>query len=292
MDNDFGAGLDADPAADVTTLNLGPAMSKFTMEERPEGVPHPRGALEFDMCDPTTYGELNHYASVMNERGFNIEFEVYNSGQFWVLQDLIDNGHVKTPFMVQFVLGVGIRIQPRLIGRHDAPGHFGIQRGLVLVIGFFTTLLAHVIEPADRGSGGLGPSMTLFDGARVILGQFDAAQQQRKRTRKARSQKQGPKASDVIRQHRQFGQHIVALFVCIDLVLDRIRLFFFVVYHCRVFHSRKAHRSQRNRVVICDRQTGVSGKLIDVCHQPAWNFLDKQQLPSRGINQLFQSASR
>ena len=104
--------LDADPAADVTTLNLGPAMSKFTMEERPEGLPHPRGALEFDMCDSTTYGELNHYASVMNERGFNIEFEVYNSGQFWVLQDLIDNGHVKTPFMVQFVLGVGMAALP------------------------------------------------------------------------------------------------------------------------------------------------------------------------------------
>jgi len=104
--------LDAVPAADVVTLNLGPAMSKFVMAERPEGIPHPRGSLEFDMCDPTTYGELNHYASVMKERGFNIEFEVYNSGQYWVLRDLIDNGHVKEPFMVQFVLGAGTAAYP------------------------------------------------------------------------------------------------------------------------------------------------------------------------------------
>ena len=48
----------------------------------------------------------------MKERGFNIEFEVYNSGQYWVLRDLIDNGHVKEPFMVQFVLGAGTAAYP------------------------------------------------------------------------------------------------------------------------------------------------------------------------------------
>lgn len=97
---------------------------------------------------------------------------------------------------------------------------------------------------------------------------------------------------NVFRQHGQFGQHIVALFVCFDIVLNRIRLFFVVFYHCRVFHCRKAIRSRHDRVVNGDRQAGVSGKLIDVCHQPAWNLLDKQQLPSRGNNQLFQSAGR
>ena len=97
--------LFADPAPDVATLNLGPFVSKFTMPERPSDLPHPRGPVEYDMCSGTTYGELNHYASVIAERGMKPELEIYDPGQYWVLRDLIYNDNVTPPYMVQFVLG-------------------------------------------------------------------------------------------------------------------------------------------------------------------------------------------
>lgn len=97
--------LYADPAPDVATLNLGPFVSRFTMPAREAPLPHPRGPVEYDMCSGTTYGELNHYASVIEERGMKPELEIYDPGQYWVLRDLIYNGNVAPPYMVQFVLG-------------------------------------------------------------------------------------------------------------------------------------------------------------------------------------------
>ncbi|MDE0710307.1 MAG: 3-keto-5-aminohexanoate cleavage protein, partial [bacterium] len=92
--------LFADPAPDVATLNLGPFMSKFTMPERPSHLPHPRGPVDYDMCSGTTYGELNHYASVIAARGMRPELEIYDPGQYWVLRDLIYNENVTPPYMV------------------------------------------------------------------------------------------------------------------------------------------------------------------------------------------------
>jgi len=53
--------LFADPAPDVATLNLGPFVSRFTMPERPDHLPHPRGPIDYDMCSGTTYGETDDY---------------------------------------------------------------------------------------------------------------------------------------------------------------------------------------------------------------------------------------
>ncbi len=97
--------LEADPLPDVVTLNLGPFMAKFTMSERKPPVPHPREAIDYDMCEPITYGELNHYAGVMKDKGVKPELEIYDPGQYWVLQDLIYNGNIEPPYMVQFVMG-------------------------------------------------------------------------------------------------------------------------------------------------------------------------------------------
>ena len=99
------APLFADPAPDVATLNLGPFVSKFTMAERKPPLEHPRGPLEYDICGPTTYGELNHYAALTKERGIKPELEIYDPGQYWVLRDLIWNENIEPPYMVQFVLG-------------------------------------------------------------------------------------------------------------------------------------------------------------------------------------------
>lgn len=97
--------LYADPMPDVATLNLGPFVSKFTMPERPEPLLHARGPIEYDMCSPATYGELNQYAGLIKERGMKPELEIYDPGQYWVLNDLIWNGNIEPPYMVQFVLG-------------------------------------------------------------------------------------------------------------------------------------------------------------------------------------------
>lgn len=97
--------LFADPAPDMASLNLGPFMLKVPIKERKDPVPHPRDAMMFDACIPASYADVNLYAKTMKEKGIKPEIELYHPGQYWVLQDLIREGNVDPPYMVQYVMG-------------------------------------------------------------------------------------------------------------------------------------------------------------------------------------------
>jgi 3-keto-5-aminohexanoate cleavage enzyme len=97
--------LYADPAPDMASLNLGPFVLKVPLKERAEPLTHPRPAFTFDACIPASYTDINMYAKTMKEKGIKPEIELYHPGQYWVMQDLIMEGNLDAPYMVQYVMG-------------------------------------------------------------------------------------------------------------------------------------------------------------------------------------------
>ena len=102
--------LDALP--EIASLNLGPEMARFTMPPRPEPLPHPHDGFEFDDCSGPTYGFLEKLAGEMKQRGIKPEMEMYDTGQYWVAQDLIDRGLVEPPYWFQYVMGYQTSVYP------------------------------------------------------------------------------------------------------------------------------------------------------------------------------------
>ncbi len=97
--------LYADPAPDMASLNPGPFMMKFFLNERKPPLEHTRPGVMFDACVPASYSDVNAFARTMKEKGIKPELELYHPGQYWVVQDLIREGNLDAPYMVQFVLG-------------------------------------------------------------------------------------------------------------------------------------------------------------------------------------------
>ncbi|HOI75667.1 MAG TPA: 3-keto-5-aminohexanoate cleavage protein [Syntrophales bacterium] len=97
--------LFADPPPDMASLNLGPFMLKMPLKDRKEPLPNPRPGFLFDQCIPASYADVNLYAKTMKEKGIKPEIELYHPGQYWVLQDLLREGNLDPPYMVQFVMG-------------------------------------------------------------------------------------------------------------------------------------------------------------------------------------------
>lgn len=95
--------LDARP--EMATLNLGPDMFKMTLKARQEPLPHPRPELQLNDCMTNTYAEVARFATAMQERGIKAEMELYQPGHIWVVQDMIDQGLVTKPYLIQFVMG-------------------------------------------------------------------------------------------------------------------------------------------------------------------------------------------
>jgi len=58
-----------------------------------------------DVCIPITYGDTERYARTMLENGVKPELEVYNSGQFWLVNNLIQKNLVQEPYLIQLVMG-------------------------------------------------------------------------------------------------------------------------------------------------------------------------------------------
>ncbi|MDR6997650.1 3-keto-5-aminohexanoate cleavage protein [Neobacillus niacini] len=95
--------LEARP--EMASLNMGPDMSRFKIKERKEPIVHPHPEQEYDICVPFTYEFIEQLAKEMLNWAIIPEMEIYNSGQFWVAQDLISKGLVKQPYLFQFVMG-------------------------------------------------------------------------------------------------------------------------------------------------------------------------------------------
>jgi 3-keto-5-aminohexanoate cleavage enzyme len=97
------ASLEAQPEA--ASLNMGPDMFKMTLKERREPVPSPRPEVKMVGCMPITFQEITTFARAMKQRNIKPEMEMYQPGQIWGVHDLIAQGLIEPPYLVQFVMG-------------------------------------------------------------------------------------------------------------------------------------------------------------------------------------------
>ncbi|MDD5712745.1 MAG: 3-keto-5-aminohexanoate cleavage protein [Smithellaceae bacterium] len=97
--------LFSDPPPDMASLNLGPFVLKFPLKDRRAPLSAPRDGYLFDACIPASYADVNLYAASMKDKGIKPEIELYHHGQYWVLHDLIREGNIEPPYMIQFVMG-------------------------------------------------------------------------------------------------------------------------------------------------------------------------------------------
>lgn len=95
----------ADP--EVASLNLGPLAWKARLNKRePPLTGRPAEILMDSIWPPTiSWGETELFAKKMEERGIKPELEIYHQGQFQLLYNLIDKNLLKSPYMLQLVMG-------------------------------------------------------------------------------------------------------------------------------------------------------------------------------------------
>lgn len=95
--------LDALP--EVASLNMGGFSYRMTLRKRLpplEGRPKDQTV---DGIDLVYWRETELFARTMSEKGIKPELEVYHSGQYWLVDNLIEQGLIKPPYFIQFVAG-------------------------------------------------------------------------------------------------------------------------------------------------------------------------------------------
>lgn len=83
------------------------AVDKFKYDWEPKYL-----EMSKDLIFPNTFKSLEQYVKTFAENGTKPEFEIYDSGMIYNLAYMIQQGHVKTPVYLQFVLGILGSIMP------------------------------------------------------------------------------------------------------------------------------------------------------------------------------------
>jgi 3-keto-5-aminohexanoate cleavage enzyme len=93
---------------EMASLNMGPSPVRFTLKKRPPPLVGRPEDVAFDGIDPFMphpWSETELFARAMLEKKVKPELEIYNSGQFWLVYNLVDQGLVEPPYFLQFVMG-------------------------------------------------------------------------------------------------------------------------------------------------------------------------------------------
>jgi 3-keto-5-aminohexanoate cleavage enzyme len=90
---------------EMVALDCGPVAYRLKLARREPPLTGRDEEVVVDDIFLTTFGELEALVDRMAELAVKPEFELYNSGQYSVLDALIQRPTVATPYLVQFVLG-------------------------------------------------------------------------------------------------------------------------------------------------------------------------------------------
>lgn len=123
------ASTDANP--EVCSLNMGPIGGRLVLKKR---LPPLTGRPEDIMIDNEilfmSIRENERFAKAMLEKGIKPEMEVYHPGQWWLVDNLVQQDLIKPPYLIQFVMGMqlGMHSTPRalmnMIETATVPGVF------------------------------------------------------------------------------------------------------------------------------------------------------------------------
>jgi len=97
------ASTEANP--EICSLDMGPLAVRGKLRKRLPPLTGRPEDIEMDVASATTYGETEKYARIMLDKGIKPELEVWHTGQYWLVHNLIEKGLVKPPYMIQFVMG-------------------------------------------------------------------------------------------------------------------------------------------------------------------------------------------
>lgn len=90
---------------ELVAVDCGPIAYRFTLRRREPPLTGRDEDVEVDQVFLTTHGELESLVDALARLGVKPEFELFNSGQYTILDELIARPTVAKPYLVQFVLG-------------------------------------------------------------------------------------------------------------------------------------------------------------------------------------------
>ena len=102
--------LEAKP--EMASLNCGPLPLKMLFKARKPPLSGRDQDVLRDTLIPITFGETEYFARSMKERGIKPELEVYHPGQYWLVDNLIEQKLLDPPYIIQFVMGFQHGIYP------------------------------------------------------------------------------------------------------------------------------------------------------------------------------------
>lgn len=97
------AGIYAGP--ELASLNCGPFVTRTILPPRKPPLWGRDQEVVRDVSTPITYGDTERYARAMLENNVKAELEVYNPGQLWLVNNLIQKDLIRKPYLIQFVMG-------------------------------------------------------------------------------------------------------------------------------------------------------------------------------------------
>jgi len=134
----------------ILSLDAAPDMASLNMGNVVFFVPGPEGVEEVDFVNLRS--DIESFACAMLERGIKPEMEVYSPTMFGEVENLIENGLVREPYYVNFVMGVG-----------GMGGYPGTPRNLI-------TMVDHLPRGAKFNVSGIGKAQLPMSAMAMLLG--------------------------------------------------------------------------------------------------------------------------
>lgn len=97
------------PLADGTDMIPAFDRVEHVIDSRPEICTLDCGTMNFAEADyimANTPSMLEECARLMTESGVQIEIEAFDTGHLWLAKNLVENGHIKDPVLVQLCMGI------------------------------------------------------------------------------------------------------------------------------------------------------------------------------------------
>jgi uncharacterized protein (DUF849 family) len=96
---------------DMENTDMIPAYDRVehVIDSRPEICTLDCGTMNFAEADyimANTPSMLEECARLMTESGVQVEIEAFDTGHLWLAKNLVENGHIKNPVLVQLCMGV------------------------------------------------------------------------------------------------------------------------------------------------------------------------------------------
>lgn len=90
---------------ELASLDCGPVNIRMILKKREAPLTGRDEDIHADLILPFTFSSMEFYAKSMKERDIKPEIEVFHNGDFWQVDNLVDQGLLDKPYYIQLVMG-------------------------------------------------------------------------------------------------------------------------------------------------------------------------------------------